>query len=170
MQHMGTSPGATFFRGSKPIDGIWVSGDLDICNACVMPFGYRVGDHPAFILDVPLELLIRVDPVKIVKPVGRGLNSRLAGCCKAYIKSLEANITCHCLLERTYDAYTGTYSEEVRAKRVIVINEEGKAYMRRAKKSAGKSSAVGSCSCRRPRSGYGESRFTLQFFVITKGE
>jgi hypothetical protein len=138
MQHKGTSPGATFFCGSNPINGMWVSGDLDISNACVMPFGYGVGNHCAFILDVPLELLIGVDPVKVVRPVGRWLNSRLAGCCKAYIKSLKANITCHRLLKRNYDAHTGTYSEEVRAKRIIVIDKEGKAYMRRAKKNCRK--------------------------------
>ncbi len=109
VQHTGTSPGATFFCGPKPIDGMWVSGDLDISNACVMPFGYRVGNHCTFILDVPLELLIGVDPVKIVRPVCRWLKSRLAGCCKAYIKSLEANITHHCLLKCTYNAHTGTF-------------------------------------------------------------
>jgi hypothetical protein len=134
VQHTGTSPGAMFFRGSKPINGMWVSGDLDISNACVMPFGYGVGNHCAFILDVPLELLIGVNPVKIVRPVGCRLNSRLAGCCKAYIKSLGANIICHRLLERTYDTHTGTYSKEVRAKRIILIDKEGKALMRRAKK------------------------------------
>jgi hypothetical protein len=36
--HTGTSPGATFLQGSRPIDGLWVSKDLDISNACVMPF------------------------------------------------------------------------------------------------------------------------------------
>jgi hypothetical protein len=52
VQHTGTSPGATFFQGSKPIDGIWISSNLDISNACVMPFGYGIGDHRAFILDI----------------------------------------------------------------------------------------------------------------------
>jgi hypothetical protein len=66
IQHTGTSPGATFFRGSKPINGMWVSGDINISNACVMPFGYGVGNHRAFVLDVPLESLIGVNPVKIV--------------------------------------------------------------------------------------------------------
>jgi len=56
--HTGASPGATFFRSSQPIDGLWVSKDLDISNACVMPFGFGVGDHRAFILDIPLELLV----------------------------------------------------------------------------------------------------------------
>jgi hypothetical protein len=134
VQHTGTSPGATFFRGSKPIKGMWVSSDLDISNACVMPFGYGVGDHREFILDVPLESLIGLDPVKIVRLVGRRLNSRIAGCCKTCIESLEANISCHRLLERLHDAHTGKYSDEIRAKRIITIDKEGKAYMRRVEK------------------------------------
>ncbi len=82
-----------------------------------MPFGYSVGDHRAFILDIPLELLIGVDPVKIVRPVARRLNSRIAGCCKAYIKILEKNITRHRLLERLHDAHAGNYDDEIRAKK-----------------------------------------------------
>ena len=54
IHHTGKSPGATFFRGSKPIDGLWVS-DIDISNACVMPFGYGVGAHRAYILDIPIK-------------------------------------------------------------------------------------------------------------------
>ncbi len=99
-----------------------------------MPFGYGMGDHRAFILDIPLELLIGVDPVKIVRPVGRQLNSRIAECCKAYIKSLKKNITRHCLLERLHDAHAGNYDDKIRAKKIIAIDEEGKAYMRKAEK------------------------------------
>jgi hypothetical protein len=99
-----------------------------------MPFGYGVGDHRAFILDITIESLIGVDPVKIVRPVGRQLNSRLAGCCKAYIDSFEANITWHCLLEQLYDAHTGAHSDEDRAKNIMIIDKEGKKYMRRAEK------------------------------------
>jgi hypothetical protein len=83
--HMGASPGATFFHGLRPIDCIWVSKDLDISNACVMLFGFGVGDHCAFILDILLELLVGVNPVKIVRPVSRCLNSRLPKCGKAYV-------------------------------------------------------------------------------------
>jgi len=134
IQHTGASPGATFFRGSKPIDGMWVSGDLDISNACVMPFGYVVGEHRAFVLDIPLESMIGIDPVKIVRPVGLRLNSKLPGCCKAYTDSLESNIAWHRLLEHLYDAHTGTYPNAERARKIILIDEEGKAYMRRAEK------------------------------------
>jgi hypothetical protein len=37
--------GAMYFQGSKPIDGIWATGNLTVANACVMPVGFGVGDH-----------------------------------------------------------------------------------------------------------------------------
>jgi hypothetical protein len=98
--HTGASPGATFFCGSQPINGLWVSKDLDISNACAMPFRFVVGDHRAFILDILLELLVGVNPVKIIRPVSRCLNSRLPKCGEAYVENLEANISRHRLLER----------------------------------------------------------------------
>ncbi len=58
LQHTGTQMGATFFRGSKPIEGLWVSSDIEISNICVMPFGYGDGDHCMFALDITLESLI----------------------------------------------------------------------------------------------------------------
>ena len=99
IQHMSKSPGAMFFRGSKPIDRLWVSSNIDISNACMMPFGYGVGDHCSFILDVPIELLVGIDPVKIVCPASCRLNRRLPGCSKVYIDSLKGNIRRHHLLK-----------------------------------------------------------------------
>ena len=34
--------GATFFRGSKPIDAVWATPDIVVVGACVMPAGYVV--------------------------------------------------------------------------------------------------------------------------------
>jgi hypothetical protein len=132
--YTGASPGATFFCSLQPIDGLWVSKDLDISNACVMPFGFGVGDHHAFTLDIPLQLLVWVNPVKIVRPVSHRLNSRLPKCSKAYVENLEANISRHCLLKHLYDVHTGKYSTKETARRVIIIDEEGKTYMQHAEK------------------------------------
>jgi hypothetical protein len=115
LQHTGNSPGATFFKESKPIDGIWISSDIDISDACMMPFGYGVRDHHAFILDIPIKSLVGINPVKIVHPASQQLNSKLPGCSEAYIYSLEGNITRHWLLERLHDAHTGGYSAEEKA-------------------------------------------------------
>lgn len=73
----GESIGATHFRGSKPIDGIWASSDLVVSNACVMPCGYGVGDHRVFIVDFLVSSMIGTTPVKIVRPAARRLNTRL---------------------------------------------------------------------------------------------
>jgi hypothetical protein len=134
IQHTGASPGATFLRGSKPINGLWISSNLGISNACVMSFGYSIGNHCAFILDIPIESLVGVDPVKIVRLLGRQHNSRLPGCSKSYINSLEANITRHRLFEQLFDAHTRKFSDKEQVRRVIIIDREGKAYMRRAEK------------------------------------
>jgi hypothetical protein len=63
LKHTGSQTGALFFWGFKPIGGLWASSDLDISNACVMPFGYGVGNHRAFVLDIPLESLVGENPV-----------------------------------------------------------------------------------------------------------
>jgi hypothetical protein len=66
VQHTGTSPGTTFFQGSRPINGLWISSKLDISNTCMMPFGCGIGNHRAFILDTPIKSLVGIDPVKII--------------------------------------------------------------------------------------------------------
>jgi hypothetical protein len=93
-----------------------------------------VRGHCAFILDIPIELLVGTDPVKIVHSASRRLNSRLPGCIKAYIDSLEGNITRHRLLERLHKTHTGEYLAEETAGKVMIIDKKGKAYMRRAEK------------------------------------
>jgi hypothetical protein len=62
LRHTGRKTGTTFFQGSKPIDGLWVTSNIDIINACVMPFGYGIGDNQMFILDVTMESLIGKNP------------------------------------------------------------------------------------------------------------
>jgi hypothetical protein len=80
-------------------------------------------------VDNPLKSLVGVNPVKIVCLAGGQLKSRLPRCSNAYVKSFESNIIQHWLQERLYNAHTGEYSAEETARRVIIINKEGKAYM-----------------------------------------
>jgi hypothetical protein len=75
VQHTGTSSGATFFQGSKPINLLWISSNLNISNACMMPFRYSIGNHRTFILDIQIESLVGVNPVKFVRLAGWQLNS-----------------------------------------------------------------------------------------------
>jgi hypothetical protein len=117
LHHTGERTGATFFRSSKSIDGLWASSDLEISNACVMPFNYGVCNHQAFIVDIPLESLVRENPIKIVRPAGRKLNSQLPRHGNKYIKSLEKNIIQHHLFEGLHKAHTGDFTLEERARK-----------------------------------------------------
>ena len=37
--YTGNKIGATFLRGTKPIDGVWVTSDIVTIGACVIPAG-----------------------------------------------------------------------------------------------------------------------------------
>jgi hypothetical protein len=80
LKHTGKRTCATFFWGSKPINGLWVMSNIEIANACVMPFGYGIGDHQMFILDITLESLVGRNPTKVVRPVSWQLNSKVPSC------------------------------------------------------------------------------------------
>ncbi len=78
LKYTGKRVGATFFQGSKPpIDGLWVMRDIEIANACVMPFRYGIGNHLMFVLDITLESLVMRNPTKVVRLASRRLNSKV---------------------------------------------------------------------------------------------
>jgi hypothetical protein len=99
-----------------------------------MLFRYGVGDHRAFVLDIPLQLLVGVNPVQILHPASRRLTSRPPGCGKVYVRSLKENIIQHRLIEQLHNAHMGEYSAAEQARKVLAIDEEGKAYMRHVEK------------------------------------
>ena len=75
--YTGKKIGATFFLGTKPIDGVWVTSYLFIIRACVMPAGYGIGDHRLFVLDFLTLSLIGHDPTKIVRAAARCINTNI---------------------------------------------------------------------------------------------
>ena len=82
----GKALGATYFRGSTPIDGIWVTSNIGIANACVMLAGYGVRDHRLFVVDLITSTLTGNNPPKIQRPAARRLNTKLPGVAERYIK------------------------------------------------------------------------------------
>ncbi len=74
----GTPIGSTFFRGLKPIDGVWATSDIAVCNAAIMPAGFGIGDHRLFVM-----------------PVSRHLNTKLPGVANRFTSKLEEMILKH---------------------------------------------------------------------------
>jgi hypothetical protein len=58
----GKKIGPTFFQGQLLIDGIYATPNITISNVCIMPAGYRIGDHCLFVIDIHTFLLIGTGP------------------------------------------------------------------------------------------------------------
>ncbi len=96
----GRNVGPTFFRGSKPIDGVWAMSDIEISNVCIMPAGYGIGDHRMFIVDLVQSSLIGKMPLHVQRLVLRRLNTKVTGGGAAkYIVTVELSLARHCLIE-----------------------------------------------------------------------
>ena len=63
----------TFVRGSRQIDGVWVTKDIELSRACFLPFYFGVGDHRGIILDIPQATLLGGNVHCIARPSSRRL-------------------------------------------------------------------------------------------------
>jgi hypothetical protein len=85
----GRPVGPTFFRGTKPIDGVWATKDIQVVNACVMPAGFGVGDHRMFIVDFATQSIVGASPPKVVRVAARRLNTTIPHVAEKYVSLLE---------------------------------------------------------------------------------
>ncbi len=73
----GKKIGPTFFRGSKPNDGIWAMPDVVVTHTCVMLAGYGIGDHRLFVVDFQEASLIGKAPHRIKGFTSQRLNNKV---------------------------------------------------------------------------------------------
>jgi hypothetical protein len=105
LENTGTKMGATHFRGSRPIDAVWVTRDLEVVNACAMPIGFGPRDHRMIVVDVTARSMVGSEPQAIVRPGARCLNSKCPTSLRNYNKCLEELISKHRLTERLLEAH-----------------------------------------------------------------
>jgi hypothetical protein len=139
----GKKIGPTFFRGSKPIDGIWAMPDLEVTHACVMPAGYGVGDHQLFVVDFQTRSLISEVPFRVKRFTTQRLNTKVSsGATKKYISRLEDSLDHHPLIERLGQLHTTSNSKQAFRNGLNKFDKQSKDIMLNAKKK-----------CRRIKSG-----------------
>ena len=84
------SPGPkTWFRGADPIDGIWVSSEIDVIGASYLPFDGSLGDHRPVIADLTMSSVLGKHPKHIVPAQARRLDSKIVRAREAYIAKLK---------------------------------------------------------------------------------
>ena len=91
---------ATHFRGSRPIDAIWSTPDIEIHNICAMPIGYGIGDHRSFFLDISTRSMVGTDPQPIKRPSARRLNTKIPYCSDNYTFLLERQLIHHRIIQK----------------------------------------------------------------------
>lgn len=126
--YTGKKIGPTYFRGSKPIDGIWATSDVTIAAACVMPAGFGIGDHRMFIVDILTSSLIGHEPLKVHRPSARRLNTKLPGVVTKYNDKLEELVLTHRIIERMGAAHEQSATNEEAKQRLDAVDEEFKEY------------------------------------------
>ena len=131
----GKKIGPTFFRGSKPIDGVWATSEVNITAACVMPAGFGIGDHRLFVVDILTSSLVGANPVKILRPCARRLNTKLPGVVARYNDKLEDLVLEHRIIERMGEAHENSGTDAEAKMKMDVVDNEFKEYKKSAEKS-----------------------------------
>ena len=63
----GEQLGATFFQGTKPIDGVWATANIVVTGAYVMPTGYSICNHQLFVINFLTSSMIGNTPRQIAR-------------------------------------------------------------------------------------------------------
>ncbi len=124
----------TYFCGSKPIDAVWATSDIQVAGACIMPAGYGIGDHRLFVIDFVTSSLIGLSPKRIVQPQARRLNCKIPGTVQAYNKRLEEKISRNRLIQPVGAVHQSALEPEHKKSLLDQIDKESADYMRHAEK------------------------------------
>ena len=130
----GKQLGATFFRGSKPIDGIWATKDVRVVGARVMPCGFGIGDHRLVIIDFLKQSLVGAEPPRVIRAAARRLNTKIPVVTDNYIRVLKDLLREHKIAQRALAASKSSEHTSVVKERTDVIDIEKKQYMAHAEK------------------------------------
>ena len=99
----------TFVRGSRQIDGAWVTPDVDITAACFLPFYFGVGDHRAILLDIPQHYILGGNVHKIIRPTARRLQCNRQEVLSKYNNDFEIYSAKHAIQKKIYALFPPSF-------------------------------------------------------------
>ncbi len=124
----------TYFWGSKPIDAVWATLDIEVAGACIMPAGYKIGDHCLFIIDFVAFLLIGTSPMRIVQPQALRMNCKIPDAVEQYNKRLKEKILRHRLIKQLGQVHVSDIPQWEKKQQLDKIDAEGRNYMKNLEK------------------------------------
>ena len=81
----------TYFRGSDPIDGIWITSEIEVTSAAYLPFDPELGDHQPVIANMSKRLLVGDNGPRVQRVACQRLNSKEEERARAKIKGAAAD-------------------------------------------------------------------------------
>ena len=129
---------ATHFRGSRPIDAVWTTKDIEVTSACAMPIGYGIGDHRMLVIDISKSSMLGVHTQSVTRAGARRLTSTVPSCVSNYNRVLEELIERHRLKEKLLEAHSCNGTKEEIKRRIDKVDNEAKEYMLHAEKKCRK--------------------------------
>ena len=85
----------THINGTKPIDGIYASPEIDVQSFLSLSFHEGVGDHRTSIMDISTASMVGVFQGHIVRPTSRRLTTKQAGSVATYNSVLWSQLQSH---------------------------------------------------------------------------
>jgi hypothetical protein len=98
----GSSELHTYVRGTEPIDGVWLSLELETTLTMQLFFHKRVGDHRIVLADVSTASAIGKQDFQVVQPHARQLSSTNVRAWTKYLPFLERQMQTHQMVERLH--------------------------------------------------------------------
>ena len=145
VHHRSGLPGPhTFIKGSRQIDGAWVTLDVDIDRSCFLPFYFGVGDHRGILMDVPQRTILGGDIHKISRPAARRLSCNKREVMGKYNDLLEIFCSQHRIQQKLYTLFPPTFppSPAIAAKMEVIDRVLGEGMIHTEKKNVAKSRGV----------------------------
>ncbi len=124
----------TYIRGSKPIDGVWATSKISVCNAAITPAGYGIGNHRLFVIDFSTADMIGISRQKVARLTSRQLNTKIPRVAAAYARILEGKVLSHRLIERMDAVHRKSKSRALARRCLNKLDKELGQYMHYAEK------------------------------------
>ena len=121
----------THQRGSKPIDGIFLSHSLTSSKAGYLPFGEFQSDHRALWVDIHQDLLLGFKLPPIISPNARRLQCNVPHICQQWIQLYLQFLNQHHLIERQFTLESSinepklTPSQQAEYESILKLRSEG---------------------------------------------
>ena len=111
-ERTGKNSPATFIRGSRQIDAVWATPDIEVTSASLLPFHFGIGDHRAIMIDITNSSLFGSSSKTICRPHSRRLQCNRYDIMDKYNCLLENYCIHHRLQSKLYSLQHGSYTDK----------------------------------------------------------